>query len=118
MVKTTCVNQRYVCLEHYWMRQRHVDTSNEQSYHRRKAVRSDYELLLGKHCTGDWDNYKRKCIDKCIKYRMNRELNCYLEGFLTGHDRYKKYFHRFQLDESPDSSKCVALRVDPEQTLS
>ena len=42
------------------------------------------------------------------------ELNYYVTQFLTGHECFRKYLHRFGHDTSPISPNCVDEEEDAE----
>ena len=49
--------------------------------------------------------------------RKYGEVNYYLTQFLSGHGGYRKYLHRFGLDDSPICPRCPNVTEDPEHVI-
>ncbi|CAD7093684.1 unnamed protein product [Hermetia illucens] len=101
-------------------------------YEKRKAnpaeVNADFRKVIRRELCGKWqqrwDNSDKgrwthtliPCIEKWVN-RKHGELNYHLTQFLTGHGGYRKYLHRFELDESPNCPECGATLEDPEHVM-
>lgn len=67
----------------------------------------------------EWGRWTYRLIPD-VKRWVNRphgELNFELSQFLTGHGCYRKYLHRFNLDDSPYCPTCKNAEETPEHVL-
>ena len=73
----------------------------------RKRMRKKVSTqMAGNMDKGKWSHRPIQDVKKWIS-RKHGEVNYYLTQFLSGHGGYRRYLHRFRLDNSPKYQSCT-----------
>ena len=106
--------------EAHWLYEKRKANPAEVNADFRKAIRRElcgkWQQRWDNSDKGRWTHTLIPCIEKWVN-RKHGELNYHLTQFLTGHGGYRKYLHRFELDESPNCPECGATLEDPEHVM-